>query len=64
MSTVYMIYPPRLIYISTSLFNVFHPRRLFSRVFHCVSFLCFVEYDLDISVPRDNMTGSLSMDTE
>ena len=37
MCTVYMIYPPRLIYISTSLFNVLHARRLFSRVF---SLLC------------------------
>ena len=30
MCTVYLIYSPRLIYIPTSLFNVFHPRRLFS----------------------------------
>ena len=43
MSTVYMIYLPRLIYISTSLLTVFHPRRVFSRVFSslCLLLLCF-----------------------
>ena len=43
MSTVYMIYPPPrliyIIYIHVSLFDVFHPRRLFSRVF---SLLCLL----------------------
>ena len=43
--TIYMIYPPRLIYISTFLFNDFHSsRRLFSRVFSlllwCLPLLC------------------------
>ena len=52
MCTAYMIYPPRLIYISTSLFNVFHPRRLFSRVFSllCLFVLCFLQYSFTLSV--------------
>ena len=48
MCTVYIIYPLRLIYISTSLFNVFHPRRLFSRVFSLL--LCFLQYSFTLSV--------------
>ena len=51
-SSVYMIYPPRLIYISTSLFDVLHARRLFSRVFSllCLFVLCFLQYSFTLSV--------------
>ena len=56
MSTVYMIYLPRLIYISTSLLTVFHPRRVFSRVFSslCLLLLCF--WMMLTSIPWTNFT--------